>query len=367
MLKIRIPVSQVDKYKSFCKSFSRNLEAGTGIRLRGNMLLNAIARAAGHEGHTALLMDAGVYGNGPFRSELLPHQLAAPLAAQLELQPIQVQLMLSDAICKTAQHNPLAGVTPALLPLPDSESVVWGDMSRSYIRSLAKTGQVAFCKTDTSDLVGAGDEVVRAVFANANISLFVNQSDSNADASYPVFLSDSGLSTDDEQLLAANLNQSRPGSLLMSMTESELGKLVLNEVRNAITDQPNNDAIRVNQIMLEDEAPMTLVGPTLRQVLNNGEGKYRLTTGKIMGVTVEQKALLDSMNILQLCGAERFNACIEDNQDCDVAPKLMKQLSDLGLVQHQGEGDYLQTDLMIELKDEIKSRAAGFDLNATES
>ena len=81
-----------------------------------------------------------------------------------------------------------------------------------------------------------------------------------------------------------------------------------------------------------------------------------------MLITAKQLALLDSMNVSQVCAAERFNSCVEDNQDYDVSPGLMKQLSELGLVRYQGEGFYLQTDLMLELKDEIKSRAAGFDL-----
>lgn len=163
MSKVRIPASQIDNYKTFCKAFSRNLEAGTGIRLRGNMLLNAIARAAGHEGHTALLMDAGVYGNGPFWRDLLPDQLATPLADRLELPPMQVYLLLADALVdaysdeigdatgETVLNGPLAGVAPAELPLPDPERSIWRD---------------EFIRTDPSVFTEAGPRVMETIYMN---------------------------------------------------------------------------------------------------------------------------------------------------------------------------------------------------------
>lgn len=269
MTKVRIPVNQVDKYKSFCKSFSRHLETGTGIRLRGNALLNTIARAAGHDGHTALLLDARVYGNGPFRSELLPHQLAAPLAAQLELQPMQVKFMLgnalidaysneiADAIRETTQYNPLAGVEPALPVLPDSEGSVWGEMSRCYLSSLAKTGagqlppDGGVIEDDDRPIIDFNDAVKAAIQHNGAVYIdakgdtdlvrhvrdallqigvveFIkaathdlSKGETTAEAPFPIFLSDSGLCIEDGQSHAKAFEQSR--SMSASVGESEIG------------------------------------------------------------------------------------------------------------------------------------------------
>lgn len=251
MTKVRIPVRQVDKYKSFCKSFSRHLEAGTGIRLRGNVLLNTIARAAGHDSHTALLLDAGVYGAGSFRSELLPHQLAATLAAQLELQPMQVHFMLdsalvdaysdeiADAIRETVQSNPLPGVTPGLLSLPDPERWVWGDRSRSYLTSLANTGagqHLAYGDADAliSDLQSAGDDAAKAIFANANhsVAVYLNQPDGDAEVPYLVYLSDTGMCPEDEQSLTESFQKF--GNMSFHVSELEAGELLSDGIRDAV-------------------------------------------------------------------------------------------------------------------------------------
>jgi hypothetical protein len=64
MPKIRVPASHTASFKSFCKQFSLKLESSsdTGIRLRGNKLLNIVAQSAGHKDYKALLMDT-IEGN----------------------------------------------------------------------------------------------------------------------------------------------------------------------------------------------------------------------------------------------------------------------------------------------------------------
>lgn len=408
MQKIRVPVTQVENFKSFCKAFSRKLEPETGIRLRGNVLLNAMARAAGHDGYSALLVDSGTYGNGPFRWELLPHQLAAPLAAQLELQPMQVQFMLGCALVDAhadAIHNPLASVTPALLPLPDSESEVLGDMSgdesspwmdspvvdmhtliretpepvidlsgirtkpqdiaaallfsigrmagmlssaqrkkarfiahpeelrrffdahpdlipkfnsnQSVLRILtddvrnnhpadsatpatvdAGSADLVFVdgmgdvdlhnllkfptaaqpsvrvKTSTSDPLLHDPVIAKTIFENANTSLVTELPNRNADAPFPVFYSDSGLSTEDEQSLAESFNQSRSGSLAMTMADADVGALLKSELRDAITDQPKNGSLPGNLVRFEDEFQMPRSSHVFKVLdLAKGKGK----------------------------------------------------------------------------------------------
>lgn len=121
MQKIRVPVNQVENYKSFVKLFSRSLEAGTGIRLCGNVLLNTAARAAGHEGHTALLLDSKTYGQGFFLNDELPERMAPGFQKELKQHSIdQDQLVgmlkLSLDAFSDITHEPF---------LHDENTIAW--------------------------------------------------------------------------------------------------------------------------------------------------------------------------------------------------------------------------------------------------
>jgi hypothetical protein len=80
MARIRIPEAKIPLFKEFCKSFSIHLQNRTGVRLRGNILLNTVAKAARHDSYTALLIDAKIYGRGKLSWELLPGKLAEDLS-----------------------------------------------------------------------------------------------------------------------------------------------------------------------------------------------------------------------------------------------------------------------------------------------
>jgi hypothetical protein len=99
MPKIRVPASHTASFKSFCKQFSLKLESSsdTGIRLRGNKLLNIVAQSAGHKDYKALLMDTATYGDGPFDWKTLPTALAEPLAKQLNAPLSLLWKMLANA------------------------------------------------------------------------------------------------------------------------------------------------------------------------------------------------------------------------------------------------------------------------------
>lgn len=152
MPKIRVPAPQIPQFKEFCKSFASLLQAETGVRLRGNVLLNTMAEAAGHNHYKALLLDAGTYGNGSFRWERLPVQIATRLAVLLELDQMQVQLLLGRALLEvpaarnsvtvavketTAANLLNLGVPVHLLPLSGNGESVWKDR---YELTLARTG-----------------------------------------------------------------------------------------------------------------------------------------------------------------------------------------------------------------------------------
>lgn len=71
----------------------------------------------------------------------------------------------------------------------------------------------------------------------------------------------------------------------------------------------------------------------------------------------ENKVILDNVESTLILAAYRFNETVEDGQKYDVEPEYMIRLDELGLVEHKDNGFYMQTDLMIELKDQIKGRA----------
>lgn len=289
MTKIRIPASQIATFKAFAKAFSVIIQEEAGVRLRGRHLLNLFARAAGHNGYNALVYDTHAYGDGRFAWSDVLAALAEGISAELSLDRMAVLVMLGNATHKVpgltvsisseaaGAHNPFKGFKPNLTTLPKLGINIWADMSRSYLNSLAVTGagrsQIELAKTDTSDLIDAGDEVARAVFANANTSLAIGLPDNNSDAPYLVLRSDSGLSSEDEQSLAENLNQSRPGSLLLTMEGIGTDELPPDENLGAPADQTKNAAIQVNHVAFLDQAPMPWVGDQLRQVLDSGSGK----------------------------------------------------------------------------------------------
>lgn len=130
MPKIRVPKHLTANFKSFCKRFSLALENSTGLRLRGNKLLNVMALAAGHDNYKALLIDAGTYGKGRFDWDALPTALAGPLAEQLGVPAKQLWMPLSSAVLSEPEaiseiheklkhsHNPFAGARLKGLSLP---------------------------------------------------------------------------------------------------------------------------------------------------------------------------------------------------------------------------------------------------------
>jgi hypothetical protein len=81
MIKVRVPHKEIPTFKSFCKIFSKHIEEKTGSRLRGNVLLNMMARAAGHDSYTALFIDAKTYGEGKINWETLPQKLHTHVAS----------------------------------------------------------------------------------------------------------------------------------------------------------------------------------------------------------------------------------------------------------------------------------------------
>lgn len=98
MPKIRVPERLIPQFKDFCKRFARNLEPETGIRLRGNHLLNTVAQACQHEHYKDLLMDSATYGDGPFSWDALPITLAKPLADQLSVSAAVLWKSLMHAV-----------------------------------------------------------------------------------------------------------------------------------------------------------------------------------------------------------------------------------------------------------------------------
>lgn len=98
MSKIRVPQRYTSEFKDFCKRFSHNLEPVTGIRLRGNILLNTMAQASGHDHYKALLMDTATYGDGKFDWDTLPMSLADPLSELLKVQPYRLWKPLMNSV-----------------------------------------------------------------------------------------------------------------------------------------------------------------------------------------------------------------------------------------------------------------------------
>lgn len=145
MAKIRIPEAKVPQFKAFCKRFSTHFENQTGTRLRGNVLLNLVARAAGHQSYTALLIDAKTYGTGKFSWDLLPASLYRQVADSTNTSPAACLHSLSSALLDDHEIlgdlsskvgnsvNPFSNVLPAITlstPQPDH----WKKVSSEYGR-----------------------------------------------------------------------------------------------------------------------------------------------------------------------------------------------------------------------------------------
>ena len=71
----------------------------------------------------------------------------------------------------------------------------------------------------------------------------------------------------------------------------------------------------------------------------------------------EKRFSLSDINPDLVVAANRFNETTNDGQEYDVRPELMCSLAEIGLVEHKGNGIYFQTDLMMEVKGEIKTLA----------
>lgn len=74
---------------------------------------------------------------------------------------------------------------------------------------------------------------------------------------------------------------------------------------------------------------------------------------------------IDDIDPALILAAHRFNETTEDGQEYDVAPKLMSRLNEIGLVEHKGRSFYMQTDLMLELQDQLKLKAGQICLDET--
>ena len=98
---IRIPASQTEKFKSFCKTFALYIESLEDVRLRGNVLLNTVSQSAGHDSYKALLIDAKTYGEGGIEWLLMPELLTSSLAKALPATPKGVFNALSIASAMT--------------------------------------------------------------------------------------------------------------------------------------------------------------------------------------------------------------------------------------------------------------------------
>ncbi len=97
MTKIRIPKSKIPEFKSYSKIFSKYLEEDTGVRLRGNKLLNMMSRAAGHNHYKSLTLDSGAFGDGQFTWELIPFDISQYLSNTLNIHVRRIRISLIRA------------------------------------------------------------------------------------------------------------------------------------------------------------------------------------------------------------------------------------------------------------------------------
>lgn len=126
MPKIRIPAAQIPQFKSFCKQFAVHFEKTTGVRLRGNNLLNLVARAAGHGSYTALLIDAGIYGDGGLSWENIPNDL---------FNQISITTGVSKDLC-------LQVLTLTLREVQKTNSTVEPESTESYGKLFADSAEM---------------------------------------------------------------------------------------------------------------------------------------------------------------------------------------------------------------------------------
>lgn len=79
-----------------------------------------------------------------------------------------------------------------------------------------------------------------------------------------------------------------------------------------------------------------------------------------MSLRLENMLKLNDISPDLIIAANRFNETTEDGQEYDVLPQLMSELAEIGLVESKGSGIYFQTDLMMEMKVDIKIRSDKF-------
>lgn len=310
MTKIRIPADQISNFKAFAKAFSAIIQEKSSTRLRGRTLLNAFAQAAGHSDYNSLLYDAYAYGSGEFRWSTLPAKLSSGLSIHLGMDRFVVLTMLSEATLQVPDlasdiaagavgaYNPFAGVKPNLPGLPSPESKITGGTFNDAVRdqpdtgtfyvngksdaapleavgqALIQAGALEFCRTDTSDLQSAGDDAAKAVYTNANHSVVIklNQPDGSAGMPFPVYLSDTGMCQEDEQALTESFQ--KLGNMSVQVSELEAGRLVLDEIRDAVKERSGNDDAPYNPNMyLLDETPMPYPSDDFQRALNMAKMK----------------------------------------------------------------------------------------------
>lgn len=162
MIKVRIPYKEIPTFKSFCKIFALHLEKSTGTRLRGNVLLNLMARAAGHDSYTALIIDAKTYGDGKITWESLPQLMHTYVATETGVKPTLCHSVMCnalmtnkpDALSNDQYNSPYEneffsnranGMLSALIPaLIDANKK--GDVSVSQDVIIACTEYTAYCE-----------------------------------------------------------------------------------------------------------------------------------------------------------------------------------------------------------------------------
>lgn len=113
MSKIRIPATQVPLFKTFCKLFASHFEKTTGVRLRGNNLLNLLARSAGHDSYTALLIDSGTYGDGNIAWESIPNHLSNHISVTTGVSLELCLHALTMSLREVQQANRTVGEEPS--------------------------------------------------------------------------------------------------------------------------------------------------------------------------------------------------------------------------------------------------------------
>lgn len=89
-MKFRVSVSKIPQFKEFSKKFAGELEKFGGPRLRGNKLLNLVAKACGHDGYTALLIDSRSFSNEDIDWQELTNRIVPYFVEEYGVNPKDV-------------------------------------------------------------------------------------------------------------------------------------------------------------------------------------------------------------------------------------------------------------------------------------